>query len=630
MDEPQIIKVLLVEDDEDDFVITRDLLSEIPGKKFALDWAKNFDEGLQFILRNQHEVCLLDYRLGAHNGVELLRMAAERGCQASIILLTTLGQHKLDVEAMEAGASDYLVKSRLDGDGLERSIRYAIQRKRARALAAFEQARLAAFGAQVGLVLARRDSLDGILDHCAKAMVQYLNASLAQIFVSKGNSFVVRANAGPVYERNPVVQQLPRIELDPREAAGGKPIIIRQLLGDDRMPNPEWIKREGLSSYAAYPLILEDKLIGLMSIFTSQPVSEQIGQEMGSVANGIALCIERKRSEEALRVSENKYRSVVESINEVIFQLDADAHWTFLNPAWTAITGFPIRESLGTSFLDHAHQEDKESNRQFFTQLMQGKLEYFRHETRYLSKDGNVCWLKFNARVLRNKQGTPTGMSGSIIDITERRLAELQIEKLAAFPRVNPNPVLEFTADGALTYANDAANQMAETLGQQDLLAILPQDAVAIIGRCLSSGQKCLRQQVVLRNRTLSWSFYPVISSRVVHCYGGDITEMLSLEAQFRQSQKMECVGQLAAGVAHDINNMLTVGTWTRQHADQDCFTRLRFREVLEADFGGCRTRGAVHPAVANVQPKTSDPDEGSRTQRCDSPSRKHATEDAW
>ena len=68
-----------------------------------------------------------------------------------IILLTGSGQHHVDLEAMEAGASDYLVKAQLQAHSLERSIRYAIQRKRAAALAAFEQARLAAFGAESAL-----------------------------------------------------------------------------------------------------------------------------------------------------------------------------------------------------------------------------------------------------------------------------------------------------------------------------------------------------------------------------------------------------------------------------------------------------------------------------------------------
>src|SRR5215472_516207 len=176
-----LVKVLLVEDDEDDYIITRDLFSEMTGRRFTLDWIKNFDQGLNVMALNQHDVCLVDYRLGAQNGIDLLRAALERGCQAPVILLTGAGEHEIDMEAMQAGAADYLVKTQLQANSLERTIRYALQRKRAAAFAAFEQARLAAFGAEIGLALTRRDSLDAILDRCAKAMAQYLNAPLACI-----------------------------------------------------------------------------------------------------------------------------------------------------------------------------------------------------------------------------------------------------------------------------------------------------------------------------------------------------------------------------------------------------------------------------------------------------------------
>src|SRR5678815_4865401 len=108
MTNPGIVKVLLVEDDEDDFILAQDLFSEMPGQRFALDWERSFDAGLKSMTLNQHDVCLVDYRLGARNGVDLLRAAIEGGCQSPIILLTGAGEHEVDVEAMQAGASDYL------------------------------------------------------------------------------------------------------------------------------------------------------------------------------------------------------------------------------------------------------------------------------------------------------------------------------------------------------------------------------------------------------------------------------------------------------------------------------------------------------------------------------------------
>jgi PAS domain S-box-containing protein len=556
-----LIKVLLVEDDEDDFVITRDLLSEIPGRPFTLDWVKTFEAGLESMCLNRHDVVLVDYRLGARNGIELLRAGSERGCQAPVILLTGSGQHQVDVEAMQAGAADYLVKGNLRADSLERSIRYAAQRKRAAALAAFEQARLAAFGAEIGLALTRRDTLEGILERCTRAMAQYLSAGLAQISIydPRKEAFEPRAAAGAAWAPESPLDGLPEVRLEIGPLAQGKPVLINQLLNEPRIPDQAWIKRAGMAAYAAYPLVLEDQLVGLMAIFAQHPLTEQISQEMGSVANGIALCIERKRSEQALDASEVKYRSVVESIKEIIFQMDEFGNWTFLNPAWTTVTGFGVKPTLGTFFVEYIHQEDRQHSRHIFLQLMKRALDYCRYETRFLTKNGKTRWIEVYAQLTLNGDGTVRGVSGSLTDITERKLAETAIQKLAAFPQVNPDPILEFAADGTMTYANDAARAMAKSLDQANLLAVLPPQAADIVRDCLTTGQKRLREEVVRSGRTITWSFFPILANQVVHCYGADVTDRLNLEAQFRHAQKLESVGQLAAGVAHDFNNILTV-----------------------------------------------------------------------
>ena len=124
------VKVLLVDDDEDDYLITRDLISQIRQPRYQLDWVNNYDEGLEALASGRYQLCLLDYRLGEHTGLELLRESRTfKGCPP-IILLTGQGDQEIDVESMKAGAADYLVKARLSADTLERAIRYAIDRRR--------------------------------------------------------------------------------------------------------------------------------------------------------------------------------------------------------------------------------------------------------------------------------------------------------------------------------------------------------------------------------------------------------------------------------------------------------------------------------------------------------------------
>ncbi|MDO3383507.1 response regulator [Gilvimarinus algae] len=125
----QDVKLLIVDDDEDDFLLARDLLDEITRGPYVLDWASSYEQGRQQLATNAHDLCLMDYKLGARDGIELLREAPELGYTGPIILLTGMHQGEVDMQALQAGAVDYLVKASLTAEQLARSIRYALARR---------------------------------------------------------------------------------------------------------------------------------------------------------------------------------------------------------------------------------------------------------------------------------------------------------------------------------------------------------------------------------------------------------------------------------------------------------------------------------------------------------------------
>lgn len=133
---------------------------------------------------------------------------------------------------------------------------------------------------------------------------------------------------------------------------------------------------------------------------------------------------EQKQTEAALQQSEARYRSVVNSIKEIIFQTDAFGQWTFLNPAWTDTMGFPVSESIGTSVLDYVHPDDQEHILEYFKLLIAHQEDDCHREIRCLTKKGEVRWVEIFAHSTVDPNGMIMGVSGTFNDITNRKQVE--------------------------------------------------------------------------------------------------------------------------------------------------------------------------------------------------------------
>jgi diguanylate cyclase (GGDEF)-like protein/PAS domain S-box-containing protein len=153
LDEP--VTVLLVEDDEDDYLITRDLLHQQNRTRFVLDWCSDFETAMTVISEQRHGIYLIDYRLGAHTGLDLVRSGFAGRPGAPVIMLTSQTEYEIDLEATTVGVTDFLLKQELNPLSLERSIRYAMSHHQALK----ELART-----QEGYALAARAVNDGIWD----------------------------------------------------------------------------------------------------------------------------------------------------------------------------------------------------------------------------------------------------------------------------------------------------------------------------------------------------------------------------------------------------------------------------------------------------------------------------------
>jgi signal transduction histidine kinase len=127
-----LIRTLLIDDDEDDFILIRDLLLEVENAHFTVDWVPHYEQAISALNLGEHDICLLDYRLGSHDGLDILKKANPETLRMPIIFLTGQGDYEVDKMAMKAGADDYISKDEISPSLLERSIRYSIERKRSR------------------------------------------------------------------------------------------------------------------------------------------------------------------------------------------------------------------------------------------------------------------------------------------------------------------------------------------------------------------------------------------------------------------------------------------------------------------------------------------------------------------
>jgi signal transduction histidine kinase len=123
--------ILLIEDDEEDYILLKKHLSRIVGERYEVLWETTYEQGLTRMLEGKHDLCMLDYRLGIHNGIELIASARQQGYSLPIVLLTGASGQHIDILALQAGADDYIDKGHLQGELLQRVIRYAIERKKA-------------------------------------------------------------------------------------------------------------------------------------------------------------------------------------------------------------------------------------------------------------------------------------------------------------------------------------------------------------------------------------------------------------------------------------------------------------------------------------------------------------------
>jgi two-component system, cell cycle sensor histidine kinase and response regulator CckA len=383
METTEVLRVLLVEDDEDDYVLTRGLLHDAQGVRFDVTWRSTAADGLAALRDGHWDAVLLDQQLGASSGLDFLRSIPADVDTPPVLLLTGQGDPALDVAAMRAGAADFLVKRGLTPLLLERSIRYAVQQSRSERALRESEERFRQLAENIGAVFWLHDL-----------------ASARSIYVS------------PAFER---------IWGRPAEALYADPDVWLASIHPDDRPAADPVRSADQPYELEYRIVRPD---GTVRWIRDRGFPIRDGQGSVYRTAGIAEDVtERKEAQAALVQREAHFRSLIENAHDAIMIVDERCTMRYHSPSLERLLGFPHAELAGRNGFELVHPDDLPGVLEVFGDLLTRPGGSVRHEYRVATSDGG--WTLLDTRGTNLLHDPAVG--GIVLnshDVTERRRAE--------------------------------------------------------------------------------------------------------------------------------------------------------------------------------------------------------------
>ena len=392
--------------------------------------------------------------------------------------------------------------------GMEGFVRDVTERKRTEELLR-EQSNLAALGAEISQAAIHNETVPLMLAKCCDCLVNYLDAALTRIWTLDAQAGLLELQASAGLDAGPD-HLYRRIAVGHMEigliAAERAPILSNDAPHDPRISCRRWAQDAGVTSFAGFPLIIEDRLLGVAAIFSRKNLSEAALESLALAANSIALGIKRKLDENALRKTEEKYRSIFESSVEGIFQTVPSGRIITANPALARILGYESPEDLIANVHNIAATYAEPGDREELLNTMETHGFSKATEIHLRRKDGARIWTLARGRAVREPGGRILYYEGTLEDVTERKQLEeqlLQAQKMEAVGRL---------AGGV---AHDFNNLLTAIIGYSSLAAS-KLHADESIRHDIREIEKAGRRAANLTNQLLVFSRRQVVQPRIL------------------------------------------------------------------------------------------------------------------
>jgi PAS domain S-box-containing protein len=297
-----------------------------------------------------------------------------------------------------------------------------------------ERVRVTALGADVGAAITKSTTLREMLRLCSDAIVRHLQAAFARIWTidRTGKILELQASSGLYTHLNGGHARVPvgkfKIGLIAEER---QPHLTNDVYNDPRVGDREWARREGMVAFAGYPLIVDDGLIGVIAMFARRPLMVDTLSALSSISQTIAVAIQRKRNEVALRASEARKGAILETSLDAIVTIDAQCRFTEFNPAAEALFGYKREELIGESmperiippqFRDHHYR-----GMAHYLQSGEGPILGHRIEVRGMRRNGEEFPIELAVNRIPGEE--PPMFTATLRDLTDRKAAEEELRR---------------------------------------------------------------------------------------------------------------------------------------------------------------------------------------------------------